>query len=141
ANRILGARHDQGVQAAEAQPGHDRCAAEWINPGTRLRRYRPGLRPAARPHRGHPAGPDGSQGRREDLHAIPRPGRRTAQPTHRATVNQLMDRHLEMLSVEATTLDSYETFIRNHIRPLLGDLQLSRIDGQTLDSFYKQLRT
>jgi integrase len=62
-------------------------------------------------------------------------------PRTRATVSQLLERHLEMLSVEQTTLDSYETFIRNHIRPLLGELPLSRIDGQTLDSFYKQLRT
>jgi hypothetical protein len=62
-------------------------------------------------------------------------------PRTRATVSQLLERHLEMLSVEATTLDSYETFIRNHIRPLIGDVQVGRIDGEILDSFYKQLRT
>jgi hypothetical protein len=38
-------------------------------------------------------------------------------PRTRATVNQLLDRHLEMLGVEETTLDSYESFARNHIRP------------------------
>lgn len=32
-------------------------------------------------------------------------------PKTRATVNQLMDRYLELLSAEPTTLDSYETFI------------------------------
>ena len=62
-------------------------------------------------------------------------------PRTHATVNQLLDQHMEMLSVEETTLDSYETLIRNHIRPLLGELQLGRIDGQVLDSFFKQLRT
>jgi integrase len=30
---------------------------------------------------------------------------------------------------------------RNHIRPLLGDISVGRIDGEVLDSFYKQLRT
>jgi integrase len=62
-------------------------------------------------------------------------------PRTRATVNQMLDRHLEMLNVEATTLDSYEVFVRNHIRPLIGHLQVGRIDGEILDSFYRQLRT
>jgi integrase len=59
-------------------------------------------------------------------------------PRTRATVNELLDSHLAMLE---SKLDSYETFVRNHIRPLLGELQLARIDGKVLDSFYKQLRT
>jgi integrase len=62
-------------------------------------------------------------------------------PRTRATVNQMLDRHLEMLNVEATTLDSYEVFVRNHIRPLIGHVQVGRIDGEILDSFYRQLRT
>jgi integrase len=60
-------------------------------------------------------------------------------PRTRATVNQMLDRHLEMLAVEATTLDSYETFVRNHIRPLIGDVPLGRINGEILDSFYREL--
>ena len=59
----------------------------------------------------------------------------------RATVSQLIDRYLAMLKVEDTTREGYESIIRNHIRPLLGNLHLSRIDGEILDSFYKQLRT
>jgi hypothetical protein len=62
-------------------------------------------------------------------------------PRTRATVNQMLDRHLEMLNVEATTLDSYEGFVRNHIRPLIGHVQVGWIDGEILDSFYRQLRT
>jgi hypothetical protein len=38
-----------------------------------------------------------------------------------------------MLSVEETTLDSYESFVRNHIRPLIGDVPLGRISGEVLD--------
>ncbi len=60
-------------------------------------------------------------------------------PRTRATVNQMLDRHLEMLDVEETTLDSYESFVRNHIRPLIGDVPLGRINGEILDSFYRQL--
>jgi hypothetical protein len=57
-------------------------------------------------------------------------------PRTRATVNELLDSHLAML--DESKLDSYETFVRNHIRPLLGELQLARIDGKVLDSFYRQ---
>ena len=60
-------------------------------------------------------------------------------PRARVTVNQLLDRHLEMLGVEETTLDSYESFARNHIRPLIGDVAVGRINGGILDSFYRQL--
>ncbi len=47
-------------------------------------------------------------------------------PRTRATVDQLLDRHLKLLSVEPTTLDSYETFIRNHIRPSLRSTRTRR---------------
>jgi integrase len=62
-------------------------------------------------------------------------------PRTSATINQLMDRYLELLDVELTTRNTYEGYIRNHIRPLLGDLALSRLDGEVLDSFYALLRS
>ncbi|WP_329068650.1 tyrosine-type recombinase/integrase [Amycolatopsis sp. NBC_01480] len=62
-------------------------------------------------------------------------------PKTRATVNQLLTKHFELLKVESNTLDGYESLARNHIRPLLGEIQVGRIDGEVLDSFYKQLRT
>jgi integrase len=62
-------------------------------------------------------------------------------PRTSATVNQLLDRYLEVLDVERTTRDGYERYMRIHIRPLLGDLPIGRIDGEILDSFYAQLRT
>lgn len=58
-----------------------------------------------------------------------------------ATVNQLLDRYFEYLHVEPTTQENYESLARNHIRPLLGDLPVGKIDGEVLDSFYKVLRT
>ena len=62
-------------------------------------------------------------------------------PRTKATVNQLMDRYLQLLDVEVTTRKSYEGYVRNHIRPLLGKLPVARLDGETLDSFYTVLRT
>jgi integrase/DNA-binding transcriptional regulator YhcF (GntR family) len=61
-------------------------------------------------------------------------------PRTKATVDQLMDRYLELLDVDVTTRKSYEGYIRNHIRPLLGELQVGKLDGETLDSFYAILR-
>lgn len=62
-------------------------------------------------------------------------------PRTSATVNQLLDRYLEVLDVEPTTRDGYERYLRIHVRPLLGELPISRLDGEILDSFYAQLRT
>jgi integrase len=41
-------------------------------------------------------------------------------PRTRATVDQLMDRYLEVLDVEVTTRARYEVTIRRHVRPLPG---------------------
>lgn len=62
-------------------------------------------------------------------------------PRTSATVDQLLERHMELLDVEPTSLASYESLIRVHIKPLLGHVQVGRVDGETLDSFYQQLRT
>jgi len=43
-------------------------------------------------------------------------------PHTRATVHQLMDRYLEVLDIERTTRQTYEGYVRNQIRPLLGHL-------------------
>jgi integrase len=61
-------------------------------------------------------------------------------PRTNATVNQLLDRYLDMIKVEDSTLDGYERNARVHIRPVIGDLPLGRIDGETIDSFYAYLR-
>jgi hypothetical protein len=61
-------------------------------------------------------------------------------PRTKATVNQLMDRYLELLDVEETTLERYEQAIRIHIRPLLGHLPVAKLDGETLDAHQAILR-
>jgi integrase len=63
-------------------------------------------------------------------------------PRTRATVGQLLDRYFEVgLDVEATTRATYDGYVRNHVRPLLGALPVGRLNGETLDSFYALLRT
>lgn len=62
------------------------------------------------------------------------------QPRTSVTVTQLMERYLEVVHVEPSTRDGYEGLVRNHIVPLLGDLQVGRIRGDVLDSFYAELR-
>jgi integrase len=61
-------------------------------------------------------------------------------PRTNASVNQLLDRYLEMLDVEPTTRERYEGCIRTHIRPLLGELSIGRLNGEVLDSFFAKLR-
>ena len=53
-------------------------------------------------------------------------------------MNQLLDRHLGVLKIEDTTRTGYESMIR--LLPTLGDLPIGRIDGETLDAFYAELR-
>ena len=59
----------------------------------------------------------------------------------RATVNQLLDRYFSLMRVEQNTKENYESLARLHIRPLLGDIALTKINGEILDSFYSVLRT
>jgi hypothetical protein len=61
-------------------------------------------------------------------------------PRTRATVAQLLDRWLQVLDVDPSTRWGYDGKIRKHIRPLLGSLPLTRLDVETLDSFYAELR-
>jgi integrase len=61
-------------------------------------------------------------------------------PKTRATVDQLLDRYFKVLDVEDSTRTAYLGYAKNHIRPVLGKLPLSRVDGEVLDSFYAERR-
>jgi integrase len=65
-------------------------------------------------------------------------GRRN--PRTRATVNQLLDRWLDVLDVEASTRRGYVRKLNKHVRPVLGEVQVGRIDEETLEAFYAVLR-
>ncbi|PZS27691.1 MAG: site-specific integrase [Pseudonocardiales bacterium] len=61
-------------------------------------------------------------------------------PRTRATVDQLLDRYLELLDVEPTTLRTYRFLMDKHIRPVIGPLMVARLDGEVIDSLYARLR-
>jgi hypothetical protein len=69
-----------------------------------------------------------------DLRPSGKPINEHRNPRTSATVNQLMDRYLELLNVDTTTKKRYESVIGTHIRTLLGRQPLSRLDGETFDS-------
>jgi integrase len=61
-------------------------------------------------------------------------------PRTRATVSQLLDRWLSVVEVGENTRAGYESYIEHHIRPVLGEQPLTRLDPETLESFYAMLR-
>lgn len=61
-------------------------------------------------------------------------------PRTNATVDELLTRYLDQFAGSTTTLDLYRTHVRNHISPCLGHLRVGRLDPETLDSFYGELR-
>lgn len=61
-------------------------------------------------------------------------------PRTKATVNKLLDRWLDVLEVERSTRHGYVSNIEKHIRPLIGDLQVGRLDAEIIDSLYAELR-
>ncbi len=54
------------------------------------------------------------------------------QPRTSASVRQLLERYLEVIDVEVATRAGYESLIRTHILPLLGDLPVGRVRGEVL---------
>jgi integrase len=66
---------------------------------------------------------------------------KTARTT--ASFGALLDRWLAGHEVAVTTRVTYESLIRNHIRPALGVVSLAKLHGgaaQTLEAFYGDLR-
>jgi hypothetical protein len=61
-------------------------------------------------------------------------------PRTKATMNQLLDRWLVILDVEPSTLVGYKRKVEKHVRPLLGTMQVARIDAELLEAFYARLR-
>ena len=61
-------------------------------------------------------------------------------PRTKATVNQLLDRWLEVAEMETTTRNSVVGRLDRHVRPVLGTVSVGRLDAETLESLYAQLR-
>lgn len=61
-------------------------------------------------------------------------------PKTRAKVDQLMVKYFNVLDVDTLTKRNYRSKYNNHIKPILGTTQLTRLDTEILDSFYADLR-
>lgn len=87
-------------------------------------------------------GADPSSDRRLPLNEIipagPDPANLAEKPAYGC---QLLDPYFKWLMAEPNTKENYEALARNHIRPLIGDQPVGRMDGERLDSFYDELRT
>ncbi len=61
-------------------------------------------------------------------------------PRTAASLNQLLDRYLEVIDVAGSTRRDYISKINKHVRPLLGSTPAARIGVETLESLYADLR-
>lgn len=87
-----------------------------------------------------PAGPKAGQEAERVRYRLQNQVDERRNPRTRATVDQLLDKWLQVLDVEPSTRRTYEGYIRKHIGPTLGSLPLTRLDVEILDSFYAELR-
>ena len=55
-------------------------------------------------------------------------------------MNQLLDRHFAMVTLERSTLATYQVYADKHMRPLIGRVPVSELDADVFDSFYAELR-
>lgn len=61
-------------------------------------------------------------------------------PKTEATVNELLDRWLDVIDVERKTRVGYMGKIEKHIRPSIGRLQVGRVRADTIEGLYARLR-
>lgn len=61
-------------------------------------------------------------------------------PRTSATVNQLLDRYLEMHSGGASTVSGYRGYVDKHVRPFIGTVKVGALEPEVLDSLYSELR-
>ena len=62
------------------------------------------------------------------------------QPESGATVSYLLEQYMQVAELDVSTRESYEGYIRRTIGPGLGALQLRKVRGPVLDTFYVRLR-
>lgn len=71
------------------------------------------------------------------LLALADEGRR---PDTRVTVGEAIARYLEVTELELSTRRTYEGYIQRTILPVLGSIELRKVRGPVLDTFYSRLR-
>jgi hypothetical protein len=132
--------HDRPISAATAAAWPNREAALWCTP---VKVYA-GIDPISK-RRLHlsetvPSGPGQARLAEEVRTRLQDQVDEKRSPRSRATVDQLIDKYLAVLQADPSTLRGYQSKIRTHIRPLLGNVPPTRLDFEVLDSFYAELR-
>ena len=61
-------------------------------------------------------------------------------PRTEATVNELLDRWLDVIDIEKKTRAGYVGKIEKHVRPTIGRLPVGRVKAETIESLYVHLR-
>ena len=61
-------------------------------------------------------------------------------PESAATVGYLLDQYMSVADLDVSTREGYEGYIRRTIKPALGDMELRKLRGPVLDTFYARLR-
>ncbi|MCD2193581.1 hypothetical protein LQ327_09325 [Actinomycetospora endophytica] len=61
-------------------------------------------------------------------------------PRTEATVNDLLDRWLEVVDIDRKTRAGYVGKIEKHVRPAIGRLPVGRVKADTVDALYAAMR-
>jgi hypothetical protein len=104
--------------------------------GVGLRRYRSVEEAALLPVRSRACRSEGRQRGREGDALARHSGDERRHPRTNATVNQLLDKHFELITPERSTLATHRGYADKHIRPLIGSLpvgSLERASNETGD--------
>jgi integrase len=129
---------------AKTQDGRVRGNIEELPSGARRVRVYAGVDPLTkRPHylrETIPAGPTASREAKAALTRLVNQVNERRNPRTRATVTQLFERYSELLDVDPSTERGYQAKIRKHIVPLLGHIQVGKLDAEVLDAFHAELR-
>jgi len=87
-----------------------------------------------------PAGPNAWDQAEEIRDKLVRQVKQGRQPKTDATVAQMLERYLDEWEGSDSYLESLQSYVRNHINPIVGAVKVHRLDVDVLDSFYRELK-
>ena len=87
-----------------------------------------------------PAGPGAAHEAEKVLRRLGNQVDERRHPRTNATVDQLLDKHFDMVTLERSTLETYQGYADKHIRPLIGTVPVGSLGADVFDSFYAELR-
>ena len=61
-------------------------------------------------------------------------------PNREATLGQALAKYLEVADLEVSTREAHEGYIRRTIGPVLGEVKISKLGADSLDSLYTALK-